>query len=63
VSLAPFSCLIERHDDDIAVLWIDSHPDIDTNESDYGGHHAMIVSASTSAATRCSRICSRPRFP
>ena len=47
VSLAPFSALIDRYRDDIAVLWIDSHPDMGTGATAYSGHHAMIVSALT----------------
>jgi Arginase family len=29
VSMAPFSQLINKHGDDLAILWIDSHPDAD----------------------------------
>jgi arginase len=47
VSMAPFSYLINKHDDDVAVLWIDSHPDMGTGETDYPGYHAMVVSALT----------------
>lgn len=47
VSLAPFSALVDRYRDDIAVLWIDSHPDMGTGATAYSGHHAMIVSALT----------------
>lgn len=47
VSMAPFSALIDRYGDDIAVLWIDSHPDMGTGESAYAGYHAMVVSALT----------------
>lgn len=47
VSLAPFSFLAERYGDELAVLWIDSHPDMGTGANDYSGHHAMIVSALT----------------
>lgn len=47
VSLAPFSALIDRYRDDIAVLWIDSHPDMGTGATAYSGHHAMVVSALT----------------
>lgn len=45
--MAPFSALIERYGDDLAVLWIDSHADIGTGESEYTGYHAMVVSALT----------------
>jgi arginase len=47
VSVAPFSYLAERYRDDLAIVWIDSHPDIGTGESEYPGYHAMAVSALT----------------
>jgi arginase len=47
VSMAPFSYLINMHDDDLAILWIDSHPDMGTGETAYPGFHAMVVSALT----------------
>lgn len=47
VSLAPFSALIDKYGDDLAILWIDSHPDMGTGESSYPGYHAMVVSALT----------------
>jgi arginase len=30
VSVAPFSVLAERYGDALAIVWIDSHPDVDT---------------------------------
>ena len=47
VSMAPFSYLINKHGDDLAILWIDSHPDMGTGEAAYPGFHAMVVSALT----------------
>ncbi|GHO49697.1 arginase family protein [Ktedonospora formicarum] len=44
VSVAPFSFLAERYGNDLAVLWIDSHPDVGTPASHYSGYHAMAVS-------------------
>lgn len=43
VSVAPFAALARRYGDDLAVVWIDSHPDVDTNASGYTGYHAMAV--------------------
>jgi arginase len=43
VSVAPFSELARRYGDDLAILWIDSHPDIGTARSEYPGYHAMAV--------------------
>ncbi|KQR66018.1 arginase family protein [Frigoribacterium sp. Leaf172] len=47
VSVAPFTSLAAKYGDDLAVLWVDSHPDIGTGTSDYHGYHAMAVSAIT----------------
>ncbi len=47
VSIAPFTALAERYGDDLAIVWIDSHPDVGTPDSEYPGFHAMAVSAVT----------------
>jgi arginase len=47
VSVAPFSELAHRYGDDLAIIWIDSHPDIGTPASHYPGFHAMAVAALT----------------
>jgi arginase len=47
VSVAPFTHLAQRYGDDLAVVWIDSHPDVGTPTSGYHGYHAMAVSAIT----------------
>ncbi|MFC8146444.1 arginase family protein [Streptomyces paradoxus] len=47
VSVAPFTSLAARYADDLAVVWIDSHPDVDTGATDYDGYHAMAVSMIT----------------
>jgi arginase len=47
VSVAPFSALADRYGDDFAIIWIDSHPDVGTGDSEYPGYHAMAVSALT----------------
>jgi arginase len=47
ISMAPFSALADKYGDDLAVLWVDSHPDVGTGESRYPGYHAMVVSALT----------------
>jgi arginase len=47
VSVAPFSELAARYGNDLAILWIDSHPDIGTPASEYPGYHAMAVAALT----------------
>lgn len=45
MSVAPFAFLADKYGDDLAIIWIDSHPDVDTPETAYDGYHAMAVSA------------------
>jgi arginase len=47
VSVAPFPTLADQYGDDLAVIWIDSHPDVGTGQSEYPGYHAMAVSVLT----------------
>jgi len=47
VSVAPFSWLSKLYGKDLAVLWIDSHPDIGTPASRYPGYHAMALAVLT----------------
>jgi arginase len=47
VSVAPFAELAHRYGDDLAIVWIDSNPDIGTPASQYPGFHAMAVAALT----------------
>jgi len=59
VSVAPFSWLTRLHGDDLAVLWIDSHPDIGTRptaEPRRGG-------ARSSKNSPLTHPCDRPRTP
>ncbi len=67
VSVAPFAALARRYGDDLAVLWIDAHPDVGTGASQYPGYHAMAVSVLTGhgdgdienvlpALVRCDRV-------
>lgn len=52
VSVAPFAELAHRYGADLAVIWIDSNPDIGTPDSQYPGFHAMAVSALTGHGDR-----------
>ena len=45
VSCVPFTWLARKYEGDVAVLWIDAHPDITLPGDVYGGYHAMAVSA------------------
>jgi len=47
VSVAPFSELAHRYGDDLAIVWIDAHPDVGTPKSEYPGYHAMAVATLT----------------
>lgn len=42
VDLAPFAYLNERYDGDLAVLWVDTHPDVMTTDV-YRNAHAMVM--------------------
>ncbi len=44
-SVAPFTYLSDRYDGDLAVVWIDAHPDITLPGDAYTGYHAMAVTA------------------
>eukprot|EP01053_Blabericola_migrator_P003623 Blabericola_migrator_1__3622@NODE_2081_length_3301_cov_530_573593_g1319_i0_p2_GENE_NODE_2081_length_3301_cov_530_573593_g1319_i0NODE_2081_length_3301_cov_530_573593_g1319_i0_p2_ORF_typecomplete_len290_score60_81Arginase/PF00491_21/1_1e36_NODE_2081_length_3301_cov_530_573593_g1319_i06961565 len=45
VSVVPFTYLADRYDNDVAMIWIDAHPDIDLPGDRYPGYHAMAVTA------------------
>jgi arginase len=45
VDFAPFAYLNERYDGDMAVLWLDAHPDVSTPDRDYPNFHGMVLSA------------------
>ena len=45
VSVAPFSHLAALYGEDLALVWVDSHPDTDTPDTGYDGFHAMAVTA------------------
>ncbi|APQ59534.1 MULTISPECIES: arginase family protein [Paenibacillus] len=42
VELAPFSYLNEKYDGDVALLWVDAHPDVSIPE-DFENHHAHVL--------------------
>lgn len=46
VSVAPFTYLAKKYNNDIALVWIDAHPDITLPYDDYTGYHAMALTAS-----------------
>ena len=45
VSVPVFTYLADKHGDDVAVIWVDAHPDITLPGDDYTGYHAMALSA------------------
>ena len=42
VSMAPFSYLADKYEGDVAVLWVDAHPDV-TMPEDYANSHAHVL--------------------
>ncbi len=45
VSVAPFTYLADKYKNDVAVIWIDAHPDINLPNDHYMAYHAMAVTA------------------
>lgn len=45
VSVVPFTYLAGKYPDDVAVVWIDAHPDINLPGDEYKGYHAMALTA------------------
>lgn len=45
VSVAPFSYLASVYTDDVAVVWLDAHPDLTLPHEGYTGFHAMALAA------------------
>lgn len=45
VSAPVFSYLAKKYDGDVAIVWIDAHPDITLPGDDYNGYHAMALTA------------------
>lgn len=45
VSVVPFTYLAKKYDNDVALIWMDAHPDITLPGDVYAGYHAMSVTA------------------
>ncbi|TNJ28353.1 Arginase [Giardia muris] len=45
VSVVPFSYLISQYPGDVALVWLDAHPDLTLPHEDYTGFHAMALAA------------------
>ena len=45
VSVPPFTYLANKYEGDVAMIWIDAHPDITLPGEAYPGYHAMAVTA------------------
>ena len=45
VSVPVFTWLNDKYDGDLAVIWMDAHPDVTLPSDDYNGYHAMALSA------------------
>lgn len=44
-SVVPFTYLANKYPDDVAIVWIDAHPDVTLPYDDYKGYHAMALTA------------------
>lgn len=45
VSVPVFTYLADKYKGDVAIIWIDAHPDITLPGDDYNGYHAMALTA------------------
>lgn len=45
VSVVPFTYLAAKYPDDVAIIWMDAHPDVNLPYDDYKGYHAMALTA------------------
>ena len=45
VSVVPFTYLANKYPDDVAIIWIDAHPDLNIPYDSYSGYHAMALAA------------------
>lgn len=45
VSVVPFTYLLSKYPGDVAIVWIDAHPDITLPGDAYEGYHAMALTA------------------
>lgn len=45
VSVVPFTYLFNKYEGDVAMVWVDAHPDITLPCDVYSGYHAMAVTA------------------
>lgn len=52
VSVVPFTWLCRKYEGDVAMIWIDAHPDITLPGDPYAGYHAMAVTAAMGLGDR-----------
>lgn len=45
VSVVPFTYLAAKYPDDVAIVWLDAHPDVNLPYGEYKGYHAMALMA------------------
>ena len=45
VSIVPFTYLANKYKDDVAIVWIDAHKDLNLQGDSYEGYHAMALAA------------------
>jgi len=44
-SVVPFTYMAAKYPDDVAIVWIDAHPDVNVPGDAYEGYHAMALTA------------------
>lgn len=44
-SVVPFTYLAEKYPGEVAIVWIDAHPDVNLPYDEYEGYHAMALTA------------------
>lgn len=45
VSVPVFTYLADKYEGDVAIIWVDAHPDITLPGDDYNGYHVMALTA------------------
>lgn len=45
VSVVPFTYLASKYPNDVAIIWLDAHPDVNLPYDNYEGYHAMALTA------------------
>ncbi|MGH7118848.1 MAG: arginase family protein [Acetobacteraceae bacterium] len=63
IDFAPIACLSEKHGDDLAVLWVDAHPDIQGPAQTSSAHAHFVAMMMGEGDEVFSRLLRRPIEP